>query len=157
MSKTRFYGIWVGMNDRCENERNDPKNQKSYAEKGVTVFERWKTFENFLEDMYASYLGHVALHGEKRTTLDRENNDGNYEPGNVRWATQAMQNRNYRRNIWLEFNGKRMVLKDWSEEVKISQTVLKARLNRGWSVEKTLTFPLRPMRPFVHWTKKRKK
>jgi hypothetical protein len=74
------------------------------------VCERWGSFANFLEDM-----------GEKppRLTLDRIDNDGNYEPGNCRWATRVEQARNRRTNVWVEYDGARMVLADAARAIGV--------------------------------------
>lgn len=86
LSHINTYRIWQGMIYRCENL--DLKNYKYYGGRGIKVCTRWHAFENFLEDM-----------GErpKGLSIDRINNDGNYEPGNCRWATSSEQNSNRRR------------------------------------------------------------
>lgn len=87
VSKTATYRAWEDMNARCN--RPTHKNFSSYAGRGITVCQRWQNFQNFLEDM-----------GERpnaRLSLDRENNDGNYEPSNCRWATKSQQMSNRRR------------------------------------------------------------
>ena len=94
MRDTRFYHIWQGMKDRClPNERN-----RNYGYRGITVSKEWNNFQNFMDCMYVSYEKHVLEHGEKNTTLDRVNVNGNYEAGNCRWATYKEQASNTQKN-----------------------------------------------------------
>ena len=81
------YTSWAGMFQRCTN----PKNQDyaDYGGRGIQVWKAWKDFRNFLKD--------VGPKPSPKLSLDRINNEGNYEPGNVRWATQAQQVRNSRK------------------------------------------------------------
>ncbi len=80
------YGCWSGMLNRCRYPRN--ASWKYYGARGITVCERWKDFAAFLQD--------VGRRPSPKHSLDRINSNGNYEPGNVRWATQSEQNRNRR-------------------------------------------------------------
>lgn len=78
------YNSWARMIDRCTNEKNN--RFARYGGRGITVCTRWRKFENFLADM--------GEKPDKDLSIDRINNDGNYEPGNCRWATPAEQARN---------------------------------------------------------------
>lgn len=82
----RLYWVWAAMLDRCRNHNN--KQFKDYGGRGITVCERWLSFSNFLQDMGECPQG---------LTLDRRNNNGNYEPGNCRWATRLEQAHNKER------------------------------------------------------------
>ncbi len=130
--QSRTHGNWVAMRQRCENPTNAvfPR----YGGRGIKVCARWQVFENFLADM-----------GEKPKgkTIDRfPNNDGDYEPGNCRWATPGEQARNTRRNHPLTAFGETLLLVEWAEKVGVPGPVLLKRLNRGWSPEKTVSTPL---------------
>lgn len=73
-------------------------------------------------------------------TLDRIDNDRNYEPGNVRWATRAEQQRNKRTNRMLTFNGETRCLEEWARMTGLG-TTLRMRLRRGWGIERALSTP----------------
>lgn len=130
-SGSRTHKIWTQLRQRCNNPKDDAYHR--YGGRGIKVCERWSSFQNFLDDM-----------GEapEALTLDRIDNDGNYEPGNCRWATRKEQARNRTSNVNLTFEGKTLNLTAWSEVTGISQGTMTARLARGWSAERTLTEPV---------------
>jgi hypothetical protein len=85
LHRTPTYATWTEMIKRCTLDTHP--DYKNYGGRGITMCDRWRVFENFLADMGE------RPHG---TTIDRRNNDGNYEPSNCRWATATEQNRNSR-------------------------------------------------------------
>ena len=95
MSRTRFYKIWFGIKQRCLKRNN--KDYKNYGGRGIKICDSWIKFENFRDDMYETYLKHIEKFGNKNTSIDRKNNDGNYEPNNSRWATSKEQQNNKRK------------------------------------------------------------
>lgn len=128
---TRTFRIWKSMLSRCSNP-NGPDFHR-YGGRGITVCDEWKKFVKFRHDM-----------GDCPPTMeiDRINNDGNYEPGNCRWATRKEQTRNTSFNRHMTLNGTTKCVSEWSELLGIAQTTLNARLRYGWSDERALTEPV---------------
>lgn len=135
MSKTRFHSIWMNMIARGRNTTSFPE-AHCYALRGIAVCERWKEFENFREDMYESYQEHVKEYGEKDTTIDRVDVDGNYEPSNCKWSTLREQYNNKTDNHFVEYNGKIDTVANWSRYLGINYSTLSKRLQRGWTVQR---------------------
>ncbi len=132
---TRLHRIWRGMLDRCYNELTP--NYSNYGGRGIAVCEEWHNFEVFRD---------WALHNGYRSnlSLDRENNDGNYEPNNCRWATKRQQSNNTRRTVYVEFSGVTRPLSEWADITGINRQALWKRIcQRGWPIEKALTTPLK--------------
>lgn len=129
----KTYSTWKSMWQRCTNSLH--KSFGNYGARGVTVCAKWADFEAFRADM-----------GERPDgkTLDRyPNKEGNYEPGNCRWATNTQQARNRRGSRVIEAFGRSMLLVEWAEATGIRQDTLSYRLRAGVPVEVALTSPVR--------------
>lgn len=129
---TPEYRTWQNMLKRCY--KPNAHRYERYGGRGIRVCDRWRSFENFLADMGSK--------PSPKYSLDRINNDGNYEPSNCRWSSLQRQSRNKSTSRMLDFNGKSMCVADWADEVGIKRSVLNDRLRRGWTVERTLTTPV---------------
>jgi hypothetical protein len=128
------YTAWVHMIGRCENP-NDAK-FASYAGRGIKVCEKWRR-------SFAAFLADVGPRPSPSHSLDRfPNNDGDYEPGNVRWATPSQQQRNTRRNRLVTFGGVKLPLVAWCERFGLDYHVVRDRLEYGWTVDRALTTPV---------------
>lgn len=131
--QTKAWFAWRSMRTRCR----DPKCKAYhlYGGRGITVCDRWvgeSGFANFLTDM-----------GEppsKLHSIDRfPDKNGNYEPGNCRWATRTEQGNNTRRNIMMTFQGRTQTMTQWANEIGVKPNTLLKRLRSGWSHEKALS------------------
>lgn len=128
------YRSWTAMKWRCLNPNNPYYSY--YGGRGITVCERWReSFEDFLQDMRERPPGH---------SLDRIDNDGNYEPGNCRWVLPAMQTENRRVTIWVEWRGERIRLTEAIRRSGISKDAVRSRLKLGWSLDDALSVPVKP-------------
>jgi len=127
-----IYRIWSGMIQRCTNLAHP--SYERYGARGIAVCERWrKSFEAFLEDMGVRPAGKVSI--------ERMENEGNYEPGNCVWSDDKWQARNKRNNILVEFDDVTLTLIEWAEILEIPYATLYRRLKVGWSVQKAFTTP----------------
>jgi len=128
------YRSWIMMVTRCTNRRVD--NYKYYGGRGISVCDHWRTFSNFLTDM-----------GERPSlaySLDRwPNKDGNYEPGNCRWATRIQQARNTRASRIVVISGEMMTLREAAERFAVvDYKCVHLRITRlGWPLDKALSTP----------------
>lgn len=124
------YAIWVGIIGRCANPRN--RRFKDYGGRGVAVCERWRS-------SFAAFLADMGPRPSPGHSIDRHpDKNGNYEPGNCRWATSVEQNRNRRDNRFITAFGKTRCVAEWAELLGIKRTLIKDRLRRGWAPERAL-------------------
>ena len=125
-----LYGTWFQMISRCEN--HNQKHYDRYGGRGIKVCEEWHDFWNFVK--WSDSVGGRP----KGCTLDRIDNDGNYEPSNCRWANWRTQTTNKSSNVFVEYNGIRKTVAEWAETVGLHPHTLQERLKKGWPVERAL-------------------
>ena len=125
-----LYGTWFQMISRCENPAQ--KHYDRYGGRGIKVCDEWHDFWNFVK--WSDSIGGRP----KGHTLDRVNNDGDYEPSNCRWADWRTQKTNTSANVFLEYNGVKKTMIEWCEELNIHPHTLQNRIKNGWSVERSL-------------------
>jgi hypothetical protein len=134
---TRIYNIWSGMIDRCCSPNYH--HYQDYGGRGITVYEPWRKFVNWY-DYIKSTIGEPPT---PQHSIDRINNNGNYEPGNIKWSTPKEQQNNKRTNHYVSFNGETKTLTQWAESLNITPITLWHRLtDLHWSVERALTEPI---------------
>jgi hypothetical protein len=130
---TPEHATWAAMIQRCTNPK--APHYERYGGRGIAVCERWLVFENFFADM--------GKRPSPKHSIDRKDNDGNYEPDNCRWATKLEQMRNTSVTRYLTHNGQTRPIGDWADEVGIAVRAIAKRLRRGWSIADALSKPLR--------------
>jgi hypothetical protein len=119
------------MKDRCYSVKD--KEYRNYGGRGIVVCQRWlESFEHFLTDMGQPPRGF---------SLDRIDNDGNYEPSNCRWASSAAQGRNRRTNVLIEWKGETRCVTEWAELLNVPSRLIFKRLRMGWSFERAIETP----------------
>ena len=132
---SRAYRAWEGAKARCYN-RNHP-NYEQYGGRGIKVCDEWR-------DSFPAFLRDMGEPPSPKYTLDRfPDNNGDYRPGNCRWATKKEQGQNRRTNRLIEFNGETLCAAERARRYNMPRRTLFNRLSRGWSVEKALTTPMR--------------
>lgn len=131
----KLYSVYRGMIRRCSTLNEEYHDYLSYTLKGIKVCEEWRN------DFYSFYVWALSNGFSKGLTLDRIDNDGNYEPSNCRWATPKEQanNRGKRRdNDDIMLNGTTKSVSEWSKILGIKQVTIYTRLRRGWKPEDAL-------------------
>lgn len=131
LTRSSEHYAWTNMIQRCTNPKRADFHQ--YGGRGIKVCDEWL-------NSFAAFLSDVGSRPSPQHSLDRYPNlNGNYEPGNCRWATKDQQMQNTRATRLITFNGQTMGLNAWAKQIGIGRQSLSDRLRRGWPLEKALT------------------
>lgn len=133
---TPEYKCWKGIIQRCTNPNRN--SFARYGGRGITIFQEWR--HNF-----SAFLAYVGQRPTSSHSLDRfPNTDGNYEPGNVRWATRDQQMRNMSRNHLLTIDGRTQCMTDWAAESGVKRKTIFRRIQTGkWTArDAVFTVPM---------------
>jgi hypothetical protein len=131
---TPEYTSWVSMRRRCLQPTDH--NYHRYGSRGIRICERWGKYENFISDM--------GRKPSSEYSLDRIDNDGNYEPGNCRWATPEQQANNTKATYRISIDGTSLSIAQWARKRDISDNVIRARIRLGWSDTDAVLTSVRP-------------
>lgn len=143
MSYTPIHDVWLHMRQRCYNPRDSF--YADYGGRGITVCEKWETFEGFYEDMGPLY--------QDGLTIDRIDVNGNYCKDNCRWVDSITQANNKRNNRIETIGGVTDTLTNLCRLYGISERAVRTRLKIGWSIEKALKTPIRPHKKYKEYGK----
>ena len=149
MRNTRIYSEWIGMKSRCK-PYNHPSNLKNYYLRGIVICDEWVDKENG----FMNYYKWAMANGYRDDlTIDRINNDGNYEPTNCRWIIMSEQFKNMQSSIYVIFNNENWYLLDLLKQLKRLDEYpkLKSRIKRGWTIEETLNIPFNMKKHYYYF------
>lgn len=132
-TKSRIYGIWKGIKNRCNNKTCS--GYKNYGGRGISYDKKWETFEGFFKDMESGYSDDLCI--------DRIDNNGNYCRKNCRWATKLQQDNNRRNNVFVTINGCTLTMANWARKTGISKNVIYSRFRKGMKPELVITLPVK--------------
>lgn len=125
---TRIYRIWCLMKSRCYSKNSN--SYYNYGARGIRICKEWK------ENPMAFYDWAVANGYKDNLSIDRIDNNGNYEPSNCKWSTKQEQNKNQRRTRLITYKGQKKCLADWEKELGFTKGKLGYRIRNGWPLEK---------------------
>jgi len=126
------YKIWLAMRGRCDNPNHS--SYQRYGARGITVCARWTA-------SFPAFLGDMGPRPTRSHSLDRVDNEGNYEPGNCRWATRTQQTRNMRSNVSITIKGVTRLAVEWADVSQVSHRLILQRIARGVEGEKAVLSP----------------
>lgn len=123
-SNTKLFGVWTGMLSRCYNPK-ETHVSKYYRDKNITVCGDWRN------DFMSFYEWAIENCYREGLSLDRIDGNGNYEPGNCRWADSFLQNSNKSNNVFIEINGVTKTVSQWARQSGINRATIDSRRRAG--------------------------
>lgn len=129
----RIYNILSSIKQRCLNPNN--KNYRFYGGRGITICDEWMNVQNF-------YNWAIKNGYNENLSIDREDNNGNYEPSNCRWVDATTQNNNRRNCVFYVYKQERLSVAQLARKYGLKNDTLHRRLERGWSIEVAIETPL---------------
>lgn len=139
MWRTNEFAIWTSMLARCS-EVAEPEKRSRYFDRGIRVCQRWA-------DSFAFFYADMGPRPSKKHSLDRIDNDGNYEPGNVRWATAVEQCTNKSNNVRYEVRGEWLTAREIGDKYGLTKSCVQYRGKRGRRGEELIVAPMTAGRP----------
>jgi hypothetical protein len=127
-AKSVEWKLWTDMLRRC----SDPDKYPYHAGKGIQVCERWR-------NDFTAFLADVGPRPSPELSIDRIDSNKNYEPGNVRWATDAEQSQNRSNVRWYTYNGITLCMAGWARLIGVGKKTIRGRIDRGWPIEIALS------------------
>lgn len=131
-SRTRLYRTWLDMRKRCQNK--NVKAYPNYGGRGIKVCDEWQDYETFARWALANGYNDSM-------TIERKDVDKDYCPENCTWVTLSEQGKNTRKNRYIEYDGNRLTLTEWSELLGGKPNLVTTRLQRGWSETDAVSIP----------------
>jgi hypothetical protein len=140
--QARTYAAWEGMIGRCYQQNR--RGFQNYGGRGITVFQPWR-------DSFEAFVGYVGMHPGDGYSLDRfPDKNGNYEPGNVRWATRKQQQNNMRSNVLVRMDGAEMTMRQVQEKLGLGKRAVMSLLVNGEVVKEKIPMALARTRPIKY-------
>lgn len=133
MCNTRIYNIWSGLKSRCNYKGND--SYQSYGARGIKVCKEWE------KDFISFYDWAMQNDYNDNLSLDRIDNNGDYEPGNCRWATEIEQKNNTSYNTVLDYRGEKLTMAEIARKYNVNYDMFIRRIQRGWDIERAINEP----------------
>lgn len=140
-TRTRLYRLWGTIKARCNRETHS--SYKNYGGRGIKVCEEWsRSFESFRDWAHDNgYYEDLGKSGRNKMTIERIDNNGDYEPSNCRWATNLEQMNNKRDNVYYTINNETKTLTEWSRITGVKSGTIYKRIRNGWLPERAITEP----------------